>query len=311
MPLARLAAGPQPFSGWMSEDYRLVSRSGWRAGGASPTAGRQCISARRVCRRASARPVGSPAAITAGPMTGPGASSASRNSRRGCRCRTPLSVWPIIAPPATAMPGLRSTTRCNRFSIFPRIAIPTSGCICRPYERWDNAPLRFMENSFDAAHFSFVHRGTFGDFAQPKPSKYELEETGYGFFATTLVDIVNPPEAYRVTGTTAPMTSRDMRNHWYLPFSRRLDITYPSGLRHLIINCSMIERIDAPATSNLLDKQRTDSGKGLPGAAVDRRGCRGCRSYRGGPRSDRPRCAARPGPPCRGQYAVRPPGIDH
>jgi len=106
------------------------------------------------------------------------------------------------------------------------------------YDRWDTAPLRFMENSFDAAHFSFVHRGTFGDFAHPKPSKYELEETGYGFFATTLVDIVNPPEAYRVTGTTAPMTTRDMRNHWYLPFCRRLDITYPSGLRHIIINCA-------------------------------------------------------------------------
>jgi phenylpropionate dioxygenase-like ring-hydroxylating dioxygenase large terminal subunit len=106
------------------------------------------------------------------------------------------------------------------------------------YERWDTAPLRFMENSFDAAHFSFVHRATFGDFAHPKPSKYELEETGNGFFATTLVDIVNPPEAYRVTGTTAPMTTRDMRNHWYLPFSRRLDITYPSGLRHIIINCA-------------------------------------------------------------------------
>jgi hypothetical protein len=41
-----------------------------------------------------------------------------------------------------------------------------------------------------------------------------------------------------VTGTTDPTTTRDMRNHWYLPFSRRLDITYPSGLQHIIVNCA-------------------------------------------------------------------------
>ena len=28
-----------------------------------------------------------------------------------------------------------------------------------------------------------------------------------------------------------------MRNAYYLPFSRRLDIEYPSGIRHIIINC--------------------------------------------------------------------------
>jgi hypothetical protein len=28
-----------------------------------------------------------------------------------------------------------------------------------------------------------------------------------------------------------------MRNAWYMPFSRRLDIEYPSGIRHIIINC--------------------------------------------------------------------------
>jgi hypothetical protein len=29
-----------------------------------------------------------------------------------------------------------------------------------------------------------------------------------------------------------------MRNKWYLPFCRRLDIEYPSGLRHIIFNCA-------------------------------------------------------------------------
>ena len=106
------------------------------------------------------------------------------------------------------------------------------------HEEWRTAPLRLMENSFDNSHFAFVHRGTFGDNAQPKPSVYEIEETDYGFVATTVVDVVNPPRAFRVTGTTDPTTTRTMRNHWYLPFCRRLDMTYPSGTRHIIINCA-------------------------------------------------------------------------
>jgi phenylpropionate dioxygenase-like ring-hydroxylating dioxygenase large terminal subunit len=106
------------------------------------------------------------------------------------------------------------------------------------YDQWQTAPLRLMENSFDNAHFSFVHHGTFGDNAQPVPSKYEIEETDYGFVATTVVDIVNPPAAYRVTGTTDPTTTRTMRNHRYLTFCRRIDMTYPSGIRHIMVNCA-------------------------------------------------------------------------
>lgn len=106
------------------------------------------------------------------------------------------------------------------------------------YDKWNTSALRLMENSFDNAHFSFVHKGTFGDTKRPKPEKYEIVETDYGFDAETLVRIVNPPHAVRVTGTADPYTYRHMRNKWYLPFCRRLDIEYPSGLRHIIFNCA-------------------------------------------------------------------------
>ncbi len=106
------------------------------------------------------------------------------------------------------------------------------------YDVWHTAPLRRMENSFDNSHFSFVHKGTFGNLNAPKPESYAIEETDYGFFATTVVRILNPPLAYEVTGTTDPETVRTMRNHWYMPFCRRLDIEYPSGIRHIIINCA-------------------------------------------------------------------------
>jgi phenylpropionate dioxygenase-like ring-hydroxylating dioxygenase large terminal subunit len=95
-----------------------------------------------------------------------------------------------------------------------------------------------MENSFDNAHFAFVHQATFGNINQPKPSKYEIAETDYGFYAETIIDILNPPIAHDVTGSTDPTTTRHMRNHWFMPFSRRLDMEYPSGIRHIIINCA-------------------------------------------------------------------------
>jgi ferredoxin-NADP reductase/phenylpropionate dioxygenase-like ring-hydroxylating dioxygenase large terminal subunit len=104
------------------------------------------------------------------------------------------------------------------------------------YETWKTAPMRMMENSFDNAHFAFVHQATFGNADQPKPKRYDLVETDYGFYAASTVDILNPPEAHQVTGVTTPYTTRKMENHWYLPFCRRMDMEYPSGIRHIIIN---------------------------------------------------------------------------
>jgi phenylpropionate dioxygenase-like ring-hydroxylating dioxygenase large terminal subunit len=105
-------------------------------------------------------------------------------------------------------------------------------------EKWMTSPLRLMENSFDPAHFSFVHRGTFGNAAQPQPSLFEITETDFGFMAETIADVANPPQAHRISGETGPTTFRHMRNAWYLPFCRRLDIEYPSGRRHIIFTCA-------------------------------------------------------------------------
>jgi hypothetical protein len=107
--------------------------------------------------------------------------------------------------------------------LLPLFDIPEDGGpgfrrIFQFYDQWQTAPLRLMENSLDSPHFSFMHRGTFGDNAQPMPSKYEIEETDYGFVATTIVDIANPRASYRATGTIDPTTTRTMRNHRYLPF---------------------------------------------------------------------------------------------
>ena len=119
----------------------------------------------------------------------------------------------------------------------PEFGAPGWRTIFQFYETWATSPLRALENSFDNSHFSFVHRATFGVAAQPRPSRYGLVEREGGFYAETLIDAVNPPAFHKVSGTTEPITTRLMRNAYFLPFSRRLDIEYPSGVRHVIINC--------------------------------------------------------------------------
>ena len=119
----------------------------------------------------------------------------------------------------------------------PEFGMPGWRTIYQFYERWSTSPMRALENSFDNSHFSFVHRATFGVAAQPKPGKYELVDTEGGFCAETVVPAANPESFQRISGVTDVITTRHMRNAYYLPFSRRLDIEYPSGIRHVIINC--------------------------------------------------------------------------
>ncbi len=119
----------------------------------------------------------------------------------------------------------------------PEFEAPGWRTIFQFYEPWATSPMRALENSFDNAHFSFVHRATFGVAAQPKPSKYELVEGDTGFYAETIIPAANPARFQRISGVQDAITTRHMRNAYFLPFSRRLDIEYPSGIRHVIINC--------------------------------------------------------------------------
>ena len=48
----------------------------------------------------------------------------------------------------------------------------------------------------------------------------------------------NPPHAVRITGDPHPVTTRHLRNKWFLPFTRGFHATYPSGRQHIIMNCA-------------------------------------------------------------------------
>jgi phenylpropionate dioxygenase-like ring-hydroxylating dioxygenase large terminal subunit len=138
-------------------------------------------------------------------------------------------AWVALEAPLAPIPEL------------PEFGAPGWRTIFQFHERWATSPLRALENSFDNAHFSFVHRATFGVADQPKPSRYELIESDTGFSAETVIAAANPPAFHRVSGSREALTQRHMRNAYYLPFSRRLDIEYPSvdgrpGRRHVIFN---------------------------------------------------------------------------
>jgi phenylpropionate dioxygenase-like ring-hydroxylating dioxygenase large terminal subunit len=135
-------------------------------------------------------------------------------------------VWVALEDPIRPIPE------------FQEDADPAFRRIFQFYETWKTSPLRLMENSFDNAHFSYVHRANFGQYDQPRPSKYEIRPTDWGFEAETIVPINNPPQGHRITGTTAPTTERHLFNRWYMPFVRRFGCNYPSGMKHIIYNCA-------------------------------------------------------------------------
>jgi phenylpropionate dioxygenase-like ring-hydroxylating dioxygenase large terminal subunit len=134
-------------------------------------------------------------------------------------------AWVALDEPLAELPSI------------PEFGAPGWRTIFQFYETWATSPMRALENSFDNSHFSFVHRATFGVAAQPQPSKYEIVESETGFYAETIVAATNPEKFRRISGVAEAITTRHMRNAYFLPFSRRLDIEYPSGIRHVIINC--------------------------------------------------------------------------
>ena len=70
-----------------------------------------------------------------------------------------------------------------------------------------------MENSFDNAHFSFVHRNTFGKFDAPVPSRMNLHpfENGLGFTMDMVVPVKNVPLSMKASTWSPPRPSGTTR----------------------------------------------------------------------------------------------------
>lgn len=104
------------------------------------------------------------------------------------------------------------------------------------YEPCRTSGLRLMENFFDFSHTGFVHKGTFGNMVDAKPRKTEIEDTDFGLVMRGDVPVVNSDEHIkRVVRDSGKETVRHMVSKWYLPFMRKSQINYPSGLIHSLV----------------------------------------------------------------------------
>ncbi|MEJ7931065.1 aromatic ring-hydroxylating dioxygenase subunit alpha [Ramlibacter sp. AN1015] len=231
MPLARLDAGPQPFT-LLGEDIVL-----WKQADGTPAALRD-----RCCHRTAKLSKGfvedghivcgyhgwtydcAGTCVKIPQQPGLPVPAGARVPAYHCQERFGYA-WVALDEPLTPLPApaeeAQGWRRVHQFD-----------------ETWNTGALRLMENSFDSAHFAFVHKGTFGQGEQPKPSHFRIDETDYGFEASMVIPINNPPESHRITGSTEPTTERRFSNQWHLPFLRRLGLSYPSGVEHVIYTCA-------------------------------------------------------------------------
>lgn len=132
-------------------------------------------------------------------------------------------VWVALEEPLHDIPDL------------PEAGDPAFRQIHEFYEVWKTAGLRIMENSFDNAHFSFVHRESFGILENPDVGKVSIEQQPWGFLMTTAMPVKNPQIQKDILGLAEEHTTRYMRSSWFMPFSRSLKITYPNGRIHIIV----------------------------------------------------------------------------
>lgn len=134
------------------------------------------------------------------------------------------------------------------------------------YEVWHRAGLQLMENSFDNAHFSFVHRASFGDQDHLEPAKPEIEAFADRFMMIIELPVRNPELQKTALNRESEATVRHMRGRWYAPFLRKLRIQYPNGLSHSIVTCAT--PIDDATSMTMQFVFRNDTGDQAKAAGI-------------------------------------------
>jgi phenylpropionate dioxygenase-like ring-hydroxylating dioxygenase large terminal subunit len=138
-------------------------------------------------------------------------------------------MWVALEDPLTDLP------------VIDEDSAPDFRRIYEFYEPWKCSGLRLMENSFDNAHFSFVHRNTFGKINAPEPSKMNLAPfaDGFGFTMDTVVPVKNVPLSQRSLNMQGvDETVRNNTGIWWMPFCRKLRMRYPTGMVHTIFTAA-------------------------------------------------------------------------
>lgn len=151
-------------------------------------------------------------------------------------------IWACLEPPAAFdLPewGMFDRGGVQRFQIGP--------------VRWAASASRVAENFNDLAHFSTIHRRTFGPSERPAPVQ-QITETATGFTSSLGVF-----QQYRNTldGSVEEIEAA-YRYDFAFPFSSMLTITYPDGE----VECIQMTAMPESAMSCLVFQQsaRTNSG---------------------------------------------------
>jgi phenylpropionate dioxygenase-like ring-hydroxylating dioxygenase large terminal subunit len=230
MPLSMLESGPQPFT-LLGEPIVL-----WQDAQGQPVAMQD-----RCCHRTARLSKGSCAGgnIVCGyhgwsydrsgkcvliPQQPEGSIPAgARVTAYACEARYGYA-WVALETPLLPIPDL------------PEANAPGFRQVDQFYEAWNCSGLRFMENAFDFAHQSFVHKAMQGRHDKPVPPKGEIVDREYGFDMNLVQPVRNPASGRKHLKIDADETVRTVDMNWYMPFARRMGITYPNGLKQSIVS---------------------------------------------------------------------------
>jgi len=131
-------------------------------------------------------------------------------------------VWVAVEAPLTPIPDL------------PEAEDPAYRLIQECHEPWEMSLFRLVDNWFDLSHVAFVHSGTQGDVDRPVPPEEALEDSAFGLISRADVVVANRSEGKKYNGIDSDTTVRQRVVTWFAPNSRKLHITYPNGLQHII-----------------------------------------------------------------------------
>jgi phenylpropionate dioxygenase-like ring-hydroxylating dioxygenase large terminal subunit len=187
--------------GWREDGNVVCPYHGWTYDGAG-----KCV---RIPQRPDYKP-------SAEPGKGIAVQSFRCSERHGV-------VWVALEQPLRDIPEL------------PEYDDPAYRRVFEFYEPWDAPGLRIMENSFDNAHFAFVHKESFGIVEEPEPVPPRLEPHPAGFVMYADVPVKNPDIQKGNLGIASDRTIRHYEKTWWMPFSRKMKVTYPNGLVHIIM----------------------------------------------------------------------------
>ena len=164
-------------------------------------------------------------------------------------------VWVALEEPLRDIPDL------------PEYDDPAYRRVFEFYEPWQAPGLRIMENSFDNAHFAFVHKASFGIVDEPEPVQPRLEPHPAGFVMYADVPVKNPDIQKANLGIASDRTIRQYEKTWWMPFSRKMKVTYPNGLVHIIM--TLTAPIDDRQSQVIQFLLRSDSEADAPAEEPD------------------------------------------